>query len=181
MHYFEAARRVLLNNRRLQRNVFALYSFLKNWESLVLFLTPNAIVHLYLKLVLRKIGDGTFIDSGFYFRYGKKISIGNNVEINRNCSFYPSFLTSNGKISIGDNSIIAPSVSIFAVGQGRYAHEEHVSGDVIIGQNVYIGANSIIRYGVSIGDNSTVAIGSVVVKSVPANVTVGGNPACIIS
>ena len=51
---------------------------------------------------------------------------------------------------------------------------------VIISNNVWIGMNATILKGVTIGENSVVAAGAVVTKSVPANVVVGGNPAIII-
>ena len=51
---------------------------------------------------------------------------------------------------------------------------------VTIGNNVWIGGRAVINPGVKIGDNSVVASGSVVVKDVPSNVLVGGNPAKII-
>ena len=174
------ARKLLSTNKRLQRFMFSIYSNLKNLESIFLYLTPSQISHFYLKATLSKIGSGTFIDQGFYYRYGKKITLGKNVEINRNCSFYPSYLLDSGRIYVGDNSILAPGVSIYSAGQLKNNHSSHTAGDVHIGRNVYIGASTIIRYGVVIGDNATVAIGSVVVKSVPPNVTVGGNPAKII-
>lgn len=51
---------------------------------------------------------------------------------------------------------------------------------VTIGHNVWIGGRAVINPGVTIGDNAVVASGSVVVKNVPANAVVGGNPARII-
>ena len=51
---------------------------------------------------------------------------------------------------------------------------------VKIGDNVWIGMNAIILKGVAIGENSVVAAGAVVVKSVPANSVVAGNPAVIV-
>ena len=51
---------------------------------------------------------------------------------------------------------------------------------VIISDNVWIGMNATILKGVTIGENSVVAAGAVVTKSVPANVVVAGNPAVVI-
>jgi maltose O-acetyltransferase len=51
---------------------------------------------------------------------------------------------------------------------------------VNIGHNVWIGGRAVINPGVTIGDNAVIASGAVVVKDVPANVVVGGNPARII-
>ncbi len=53
-------------------------------------------------------------------------------------------------------------------------------GKVIIGDYVYIGSNSLIMPGVTIGNNVLVAAGSVVTKSVPSNTVVAGNPARVI-
>ena len=60
-----------------------------------------------------------------------------------------------------------------------YSDAQHDAG-VTIGPNVWIGARVIILKGVTIGEGSIVAAGSVVVKSVPENVMVGGNPARIL-
>ena len=54
------------------------------------------------------------------------------------------------------------------------------SAPVIIGDDVFIGANCYIGKGVTIGDRSIVAAGSVVVKSIPADEIWGGNPAIFI-
>ncbi|MBA2586560.1 MAG: acyltransferase [Chthoniobacterales bacterium] len=51
---------------------------------------------------------------------------------------------------------------------------------VIIGDNVWIGMNAVILKGVAIGENSVVAAGAVVTKSVPENCVVAGNPAKIV-
>ncbi len=57
---------------------------------------------------------------------------------------------------------------------------EYLMDTIDIGNDVFIGAHSVIRYGVKIGDNSVIAAGSVVTKDVPENSVVGGNPAKII-
>ena len=53
-------------------------------------------------------------------------------------------------------------------------------GRVVIGNNVYIGNNAQVMPGVTVGSNVLIAAGSIVTKSVPDNVVVGGNPARII-
>lgn len=166
----------------VRATIFSWYSFFKNLEiKLIDFLIPP-FRKIYFFLRLKKFHLDSNIDYGFYFRYPNKIYIGKNVDINRNCSFYPSYLLSNGRIYIEDRVIIAPGVKIYAAGQSKHAiSREDIAEDVKIGENAYIGANSIIRYGVTIGANATVAIGSVVVKDVPAGKTYGGNPARLIS
>ncbi|WP_152395668.1 acyltransferase [Paenibacillus guangzhouensis] len=82
------------------------------------------------------------------------------------------------RISIGDNSIIGYNTTILA---HEYLIKEYRLGDVLIGSNVMIGANSTILPGVTIGDNAVVAAGSVVHKDVAAGQFVGGNPMQVIS
>ncbi len=63
--------------------------------------------------------------------------------------------------------------------EGRPSRPKLRTAPVIISDNVWIGMNATILKGVTIGENSVVAAGSVVTKPVPANVVVAGNPAAI--
>lgn len=81
------------------------------------------------------------------------------------------------KIHIGDNTVVGYKTTILA---HEYLINEYRLGDVYIGSNVMIGANSLILPGVTIGDNAIVGAGAVVTKDVPPNTFVGGNPAKII-
>ena len=91
-----------------------------------------------------------------------------------------------GPVFIGEGS--ACSQNCFISGQSH--HYEDVSkhflrqgiqtGQVVIGKNVWIGANSVILPGVKIGDNSVIGAGSIITEDVPAYSVVVGNPARII-
>lgn len=87
-------------------------------------------------------------------------------------------------IEIGDNCQITAGVKIFTHGGAKVARVIEPNfdcfGKVKIGSNVYIGTNSLIMPGVTVGDNVLIAAGSVVTNSVPSNVVIGGNPAHII-
>ncbi|MFB4167866.1 acyltransferase [Virgibacillus sp. JSM 102003] len=81
------------------------------------------------------------------------------------------------KINVGANSIIGYNTTILA---HEYLIKEYRIGEVIIGDEVLIGANATILPGVSIGDGAVVSAGTLVNKDVPPGVFVGGNPMQLI-
>ena len=89
------------------------------------------------------------------------------------------------KITIGDRTIIGGGTKIYDSNfhsidyreRGDYIHEIVITKPISIGEDVFIGAHSIILKGVTIGDRSIVAAGSVVTKDIPADEVWGGNPA----
>ena len=87
-------------------------------------------------------------------------------------------------IRIGDNCMLAPGVHIYTATHPLDPTERNSGIEygkpVVIGHNVWIGGRAVINPGVTIGDNAVIASGAVVVKDVPANAVVGGNPAQII-
>lgn len=107
-----------------------------------------------------------------------EIRIGDNVLISPGVS-----ISSAQRIVIGDNSMIAAEVYISdSDWHGLYNRTRpfRCSAVVELKNNVWIGYRAVINKGVTIGENSVVAAGSVVVESVPDNTVVGGNPARII-
>jgi len=81
------------------------------------------------------------------------------------------------KIQVGHNSVIGYNTTILA---HEYLIDEYRLGDVIIGDNVLVGANTTILPGVTIGDNAIVSAATLVHKNVPSGAFVGGNPMKII-
>lgn len=133
-----------------------------------------------IRLLLGRITEGEMDESvavftPLYINYGKHIKIGKNVFINFNCT-----LLGLGGITIEDNVLIAPNVSILSEGHPISPKDRHslIPGHVHIKmRNAWIGAGAIILQGVTIGENSIVAAGAVVSKDVPDNTVAGGIPA----
>lgn len=124
------------------------------------------------------IKNGNHCRSNVYFgiKHQGTLNIGENNFFNNNVS-----ITSLGKITIGNSCKIANNVVI--VDHDHDYSNKFVGfrvGKVIIGNHVWIGANSVVLKDVTIGDGSVVAAGSVVTKSIPQNVIVAGAPAKII-
>ena len=133
----------------------------------------------FLAKIFGKIGEKCNILPPFKCDYGFHIEVGENFFANYN------FIVLDGNyVRIGDNVWIAPNVGIYAAGhpldvEDRIGGEEYAF-PVTIGDNVWIGGGVTIVGGVTIGKNAVVAAGSVVIRDVPPDTLVAGNPARVI-
>jgi len=132
-----------------------------------------------LKQLLGKTGRRFHIEPPFRCDYGYNISLGENFYAN-----YNLLILDCAPVRVGDNAFFAPNVSIYTAGhpvhfEPRNQQLEHAAA-VTIGDNVWLGGNAVINPGVSIGDNSVVGAGSVVTRSIPANVVAVGNPCRVL-
>lgn len=118
-------------------------------------------------------------------QYHPSIQIGNGCTIrNRN------HITAINRITIGDNLLTGNDVLISDNNHGKIVKEDMMlrpqdrilssKGEIVIGNNVWIGEKSVILGNVHIGDGAVVAANSVVTHDVPAYAVVAGNPAKII-
>lgn len=109
-----------------------------------------------------EIGNNTGI-SNSTFRIKQGIKIGNNVNVGGDCKFYDSDMHS---VDYADRML--------------FPDEKIKTAPITIKDGVWIGAHSIILKGVTIGERSVIAAGSVVTKSIPDDELWGGNPAKFI-
>ncbi|MBE8712178.1 sugar O-acetyltransferase [Sphingobacterium hungaricum] len=132
-----------------------------------------------LKNLFGKTGKMIFVEPPFRCDYGYNIEVGENFYSNYNLTILDC-----AKVSIGDNVMIAPNVSIFTAGHPIHFEPRNAGWEyaisITIGNNVWIGGNVVINPGITIGDNSVIGAGSVVTKDIPANVVAVGNPCKVI-
>jgi acetyltransferase-like isoleucine patch superfamily enzyme len=132
-----------------------------------------------IRNILGKAGKNVCVLAPFHCDYGRHIEVGDNFVANYNC-----VILDVAKVVIGDNVMFGPNVSLLTAGhpihhQSRNSGYEYGIG-ISIGNNVWIGGQTVVNPGVSIGDNAVIGSGSVVTKDIPANVVAVGNPCRVL-
>ena len=132
-----------------------------------------------LKGILGHCTNRVFIESPVHMSYGNHVHLGDQ--------FYANFnlvIIDDMDVYIGNQVMIGPNVTICTTGHPVYPlYREmgaHYSLPIHIGNKVWIGANSVVLPGVTIGDNSVIGAGSIVTRDIPANVVAVGNPCRVI-
>jgi acetyltransferase-like isoleucine patch superfamily enzyme len=142
------------------------------------FNDADEIRALFSELIGKEVDESFLLIPPFYTAGGNEIRVGHNVFINQNCTFYDL-----GGLDIADDVMIGPNVSIITTGhplEPARRRAATIGKPVVIERNVWIAAGATIVGGVTVGENSVVAAGSVVTRDVPPNKLVGGNPARVI-
>ena len=139
-----------------------------------------------LASLLGSVGDDVWIELPFFCDYGVHVHIGPTTFVNANCVFLDS-----AEIRIGANGLIAPGVQLLTATHPLRAADrivplaERTNGrspyrtfarPITIGDDVWIGAGTIVFPGVTIGDASTIGAGSLVTSDIPPHTLAYGQP-----
>ena len=137
--------------------------------------------------ILGSVGKTCYFQGPVQINYGSHLFIGENFFANFNLT-----VMDDARVFIGNNVAIGPNVSIMATNHPLIASERmgmdaegkttmaEYAADIHIGNNVWIGGNTVVTPGVTIGDNVVIGAGSVVTKDIPSDVIAAGNPCRVI-
>lgn len=132
-----------------------------------------------LKDLFKSTGENVYIEPPFRTDYGCHTSLGDHFYANYDC-----IIIDVCPVTIGSHVFLGPRVCIYTATHPIDAEVRNsfieLGKPVTIGNDVWIGGNSVINPGVTIGNNVVVGSGSVVVKDIPDNVVAAGNPARVI-
>jgi acetyltransferase-like isoleucine patch superfamily enzyme len=144
-------------------------------------------VRLFGRIYFRAGGDvefgdgvclvGTVVPIEIVSHEGSRISIGDHTFIN-----YGASITAYQQVKIGRHCLLGHHLLILDRNEHGFKQGEVAppAAPVMIGDNVWIGAHTIILPGVRIGHNAAIGAGSVVTRDVPANCLAVGNPARVV-
>lgn len=135
-------------------------------------------VHVYMGKILGKpLEESTTVLPPFYIDYGKPVTIGKRCFIQQCCTFF-----GRGGITVGNDVFIGPKVNLITINHDVDPDNRSATygRPIKIEDKVWIGINSTILPGVTLGYGAIVGANSVVTKDVPPMTVVAGNPARII-
>lgn len=140
--------------------------------------TPGSII---------KLGDGCRFNSNNVFNFRGinhkcilQTSSDGSIIIGNRCGFSGVSIVSSVNVTIGDDVLCGTNVMIGDRNDHEVQFPQWQPKPVNIGNNVWIGMNSVVMRGVTIGENTIIGANSVVTKDIPANCIAVGNPCKVI-
>ena len=132
-----------------------------------------------LRKLFGKLGKNPYVEPTIFCGFGWNIEAGDNFYANNNCVFVDP-----GKITFGDNVFIGPSCGFYTAHhpidkEMRNALLEYAK-PITVGDDVWIGGNTVVLPGVTIGSDVVIGAGSVVTKDIPDHCVAYGNPCRVI-
>ncbi len=169
-------------NRKLRRILLVSYeATMRILFSLPRFRSLNWLKAAFLRMTGARVGRRVIFYPGVWLEAGPLLAIGDDVDLALGV-----VVTAGGGVSIGDRTLVGYRTQILSSNHVvpprgvRIFGAGHERKPVVIGRDVWIGANVVVLPGVEIGEGAVVAASSVVTRSVPAYAIVAGNPARVI-
>lgn len=131
-----------------------------------------------IRALFGRVGKNVYVEPTLFCGFGCNIEVGDNFFANNNCVFVDP-----GKITIGDDVKLAPNCGLYTAGHPLDA-EMRAQGleyayPITIGSRVWLGGNTVVLPGVTIGSDVVIGAGSVVTRDIPSGVLAYGNP-CVV-
>lgn len=160
-------------------SVVSLRAFIFLFKKLAVQIVDSEIGHRNAK-----IGKNVRMSPTVIIREPQNVSIGDNCYFNHNTIMIGGHV--HGRLIIGNNVLTGPNVG-FYVANHRFCDKDtpinkqgYIENDIVVGDNVWIGANSIITSGVVIGEGTIIGAGSVVTNDIPPMSIAVGAPAKVV-
>lgn len=135
--------------------------------------------HVLLRRLLGGLGEGSYLETPFRCDYGYNISAGRFFYVNYNC-----VMLDCAPITFGDHVFVAPNCAFYTAGHPLVRAERNsgleFARPIRVGDDVWIGGNTVVNPGVCIGDGVVIGSGSVVTRDIPAGVVAVGNPCRVL-
>lgn len=141
-----------------------------------------------LKELCPNLGKGSYLQGPVQFDYGVNFFVGENCFVNFNLTALDCapirlgndvFIGPNGALMTPVHPLLAQERKMKTREDGSVYDDEYAK-PIVIGDGVWLAANVTVCGGVTIGENSVIAAGSVVTRDIPANVIAAGNPCRVI-
>lgn len=149
------------------------------WEHNQLSPEKTTERNLLIKKIFGKTGKKILIEQPLQCDYGYNIEIGENFYANHNL-----IILDPAKVKFGDNVFIGPNCSFYTPEHPIDATIRNkgleYAKPIIIGNNVWFGGSVTVLGGITIGDNVVIGAGSIITKDIPSNTVAVGNPCKVI-
>jgi acetyltransferase-like isoleucine patch superfamily enzyme len=141
----------------------------------------NSVKAAFLRLNGARIGARVVFYPGVWIAPGRGLTLSDDVDLALDV-----YIETSGGVEIGARVLVGPRTCIFSanhsvpLGRGRIFGAGRADAPVVIGDDVWLGANVIVLPGVRIGEGAVIGAGSVVTRSIPAMTVAVGNPARVL-
>lgn len=137
--------------------------------------SDRAKQEVLLHQIFAEMGENVAVNAPFWCDYGYNTRVGDFFFANHNCQ-----ILDGGTVTFGNHVFIAPNCTFTTAEHALDAQQRNegleVALSIHVGDNVWFGAGVTVLGGVTIGENTVIAAGSVVTRDIPANVVAAGVP-----